>query len=337
MTQYNRLDLSRLPGYDCFCKIEIWPNASCVCGGIRKNESTPADTESSKKETRTIKLQTKPNPEMKKPFCKFCYNRRRPSSEFKSHFTKSGPEFGAKIVCPLLLQQQCARCGEIGHTPTRCKSEHYLRDTANYPENPKSYMFGLSALEHPESWQHPIPPALQARHAEWEEQNVKPSRVWIIMSGDHTRYTNDFSLCYGGPNWISFSSKPRTVYEKDVEMRYTWMRSHFRTEAQLEAATSLWFSKMHSRPTLIDFITKESGSLNSAGSDDGPDISHYRAAEAEVIAAAERTNKVAAIVSKSMVSGGSGSGSGQDITPEDIRAIIRKYVVKSPSRTLADA
>jgi hypothetical protein len=111
------------------------------------------------------------------------------------------------------------------------------------------------------------------------------------------------------------------------------------TEAQIEKATSLWFSKMQTRPKLVDFITEASGRLNSAGSDDGPDIYHYRAAEAEVIAAAEQTNKVAAIVSKSMVSGGSGGGmgSGQDITPEDIRAIIRKYVVKAPTRTLAEA
>jgi len=346
MTQYNRLDFSRLPGYECFCKIESWPNASCVCGGIRKNENAESTTdpaaakESPKKETRTIKIQTKPNPVMKKQFCKFCYNRRRPSSEFKSHFTKSGPEFGAKIVCPLLLQQQCARCGEIGHTPARCKSEHYLRDAENYPANPQSYMFSLSTLEHPEIWQHPIPPALQARHAEWEEQNVKTSRAWIIMSGDHSRYTNDFSLCYGGPNWVSFSEKPKTAYEQLVEMKYIWMRSHFRTEAQIEKATSLWFSKMQTRPKLVDFITEASGRLNEAERYDSPDISHYKAAEAEVIAAAERTNKVAAIVSKSMVSSGGGaggSGSGQDITQEDIRAIIRKYVVKAPTRTIADA
>jgi len=207
-TEYTRLDFSRLPRY----KIEK--------GQLVPNPASTVDLAPENKH-RSCKIQTKPNFVMKKPFCKFCYNRRRPASEFKSHFTKAGPEFGAKIVCPLLLAQQCARCGEIGHTPKMCKSEVGLCSDPNFEESAAYY---ISGLETPESWQHPIPSALQAMHAQWEAENVPTSRVWIMMSGDHRQYTNDCFICYGGPNWVSFDTKPKTYYEKMVEMKYSWLR-----------------------------------------------------------------------------------------------------------------
>ena len=223
-TIYKRLDFSRLPKYDCVC---IGSCNRCVCGGQKGIDEVTKD-ELSFNTTHSIKTQTRP--QQKKTFCKFCYNRRRPASEFKSHFTKSGPEFGAKVVCPLLLQQQCARCGEIGHTPKMCTSEHFLRDSANFFENPTYLHFHYGRLSTPIYWQHPIPPALQDKHAQFEEAQVKTSRLWIMMSGDHSRYTNDLYLCEGGPNWIPFSEKPKTEYEVFVMQKYSWIRRHFISE-----------------------------------------------------------------------------------------------------------
>ena len=220
---YRELDFSRLPNYQCLCHPNI---GGCVCGGLSKKKPNDQTT------TTTTTKMTQTKKQQKKTFCKFCYNRRRPASEYKSHFTKSGPDFGAKVVCPLLLKQQCARCGEIGHTPKMCKSEHYIRSGANFPENPKYIDFNLFTLERPHSWQHPIPPALQERHTAWVNENVKTSRVMIMMSGDHTEYTNDFYLCYG-PNWVSFSKTTKTEYEKIVESQYSWMCRHFHTEQQI--------------------------------------------------------------------------------------------------------
>jgi len=271
-------------------------------------------TEYIEKKPHDKKIQTK-TPKKIRTFCKFCYNRRRPSSEYKSHFTKSGPEFGAKIVCPLLLQQQCARCGEIGHTPKMCKSEHYLRTDPNLPENPPYHYFEFGALDQPERWQHPIPPALQAKHVEWEQKNVATSRVWIMMSGDHSRYTNDFALCYGGPNWVSFDLKPKTTYEKNVEYKYSWMRRHFQTESQLEIATTSYANRMlAAHTTSADFISKESVNDRRVYTDEevrAADISRCKAAEAEVLAKRQEKCRVP----------------GRDILPEDIRDIIRKYTV----------
>lgn len=230
--KYKVLNFALLPQkYDCVC--ENTTNElgfRCFCDGIQKQTqekvSSAVVTESQETLRESKGVQTK-KPQIKKKFCTFCYNRRRPAIEYKSHFVKSGPEFGAKIVCPLLLSQQCARCGEIGHTPKMCKSKDYLRSHRGFPENPKYIDFHIDSLTKPMSWLHPIPPALQDVHRKYENEFVKTSRVWILMSGDHTKYTEDFYLCEGGPNWVPYSVKPKTEYETMVIYHYKWMRQHF--------------------------------------------------------------------------------------------------------------
>ena len=223
--QYKRLDFSRLPGYYCICRSSfVGGNVNfCCCRGKKQLEEK---THIPNQKLCSVKTQTKP--QQKKVFCKFCYHRRRPASEYKSHFTKSGPEFGAKVVCPLLLQQKCARCGELGHTPKMCKSEHYLRIHANSPENPDYTTFFLQDLNAPRLWQHPIPPALQSIHEKYEEEEVKPSRRWIMMTGDHREYTHDFYMVdIEKPDCDPYSERPETEYELLVKSHYLWMCRNF--------------------------------------------------------------------------------------------------------------
>lgn len=217
MTEHTNqavLDFSRLPKY------------KIINGSVVKYEEPQTSAAQERTNHRKMQTQTKKNVQMSKPFCTFCFNRRRPSSEFKSHFTKTGPEFGAKIVCPLLLSQQCAKCGEIGHTPKYCKSAHSLCCSAN----PEQDFFDNcpSRLDMPELWQQPIPPALQSKHQEYVDKFVKTSRVWITMSGDHSEYTPNFALCEGGEYWIPYELKPRTQYEDIVIQHYNWMRRNIK-------------------------------------------------------------------------------------------------------------
>ena len=234
---YRRLDMARLPPY----RLERIPHADLEFGcpiqfknvWNDETEAQKAADEEKADMTRTVtrRTQTK-STKMRRPFCKFCHQRKQSLAVCKSHYTKSGPEFGSKITCPLLLQQQCARCGEIGHTPKYCKSEHWLKtdpcETSSY-RNPLGIdWFHLSELadDRISHWQKPIPPALQKRHEAYEERYVKSSRIWIEMTGDHKHYTNDFRLIMildGSDDW--FHVRPRTEYENKVQEHYEWMRT----------------------------------------------------------------------------------------------------------------
>ena len=238
---YKRLDMTQLPQYKLERMTLNWSYDGPYTYRNIYNADTAAEDAAaelskitgSQKMTRTLSTQTK-STKMRRPFCKYCRDRGFPLKECKTHFTKSGPEFGSKITCPHLLKQQCARCGEIGHTPKHCQSPHWLKTDpcqirADYnPGSPFRFQgFFLDKLEEREMkrWQRPIPPALQAKHDAYVEQFVKPSRVWIEMTGDHTKYTDDYVLCQGGPQFTPFSMIPHTEYELYVEEHYKWMRT----------------------------------------------------------------------------------------------------------------
>ena len=242
--KYRRLDMAQLPPY----RLERIPAAELKktvpgwgfgCQIRFKNvwdyEKEAKDAEEKQKadlaRPATRRTQTK-STKMRRPFCKFCMQRGFPLKDCKSHYTKSGPEFGSKITCPALLQQQCARCGEIGHTPNYCKSEHWLNtdpcQISSYRDPLSFEWFKLMDLEDARItfWQKPIPPALQKRHEEYEEKCVKPSRIWIEMTGDHKHYTNDFRIVMmvrTKDDW--FDVTPRTEYEDMVQRHYEWMRA----------------------------------------------------------------------------------------------------------------
>ena len=49
-------------------------------------------------------------------YCKVCHDAGRPKSEYTSHFVKDKKGPGGKVVCPLLLNQECRYCHKKGHT-----------------------------------------------------------------------------------------------------------------------------------------------------------------------------------------------------------------------------
>ena len=53
-------------------------------------------------------------------YCKVCHDAGRPHSEYTSHFVKDKKGPDGKVVCPLLLNQECRYCHEKGHTPKEC-------------------------------------------------------------------------------------------------------------------------------------------------------------------------------------------------------------------------
>lgn len=243
--KYRRLDMAQLPPFrldrippsDLRRTVPSWDHSyRTKFKNVWDDEAEAKLVEDEQKaylaRTQSRNTQTK-STNMRRRFCKFCQHRGFPLAVCKTHYTKSGPEFGSRITCPALLQQQCARCGEIGHTPKYCQSEHWLKTDPCQISSHRNCLsmdwFNLGMIENDYNiyrWQKPITPALQKRHDEYEARFVKPSRIWIEMAGDHKRYTNDFRivmLLQSRNDW--FHVRPRTEYEDRVQEHYEWMRT----------------------------------------------------------------------------------------------------------------
>lgn len=78
-------------------------------------------------------------------YCKVCHDAGRSRSEYTSHFVKDKKGPCGKVVCPLLLSQECRYCHEIGHTPKECPEilaknvkrrnhEQLMRDNQKRPD-----------------------------------------------------------------------------------------------------------------------------------------------------------------------------------------------------------
>ena len=52
------------------------------------------------------------------PFCKICYDAKRPG--YDTHFIRSSPRPDGVVVCPYLLSLNCVFCGQSGHTISYC-------------------------------------------------------------------------------------------------------------------------------------------------------------------------------------------------------------------------
>lgn len=246
---YSPLDMSRLPPYrlvrlmnDDKCRFRfnnVWDEETERKIAADKQAAQIARANTRETQTKSTK--------MRRPFCKFCMDRGFPLKQCKTHYTKSSPEFGATITCPELLKQQCGRCGEYGHTPTYCKSEFWLktdpRKITTPPKNLKDHFYPFMINEENiKDWQQPIPPGFQEAFDAYQEKYVKTSRVWIEMTGDHTKYTNNYRLCchFDPKNgYESFSVRPETHYEIFVQYHYKWMRIiDFEPNVKATATTS---------------------------------------------------------------------------------------------------
>ena len=76
------------------------------------------------------------------PFCKFCFDRKQSEEVYTSHFVKDQPGPNGKVVCPLLLAQQCANCGQHGHVTSRCSKSRSNRNDRRRRSKPSGNKLG---------------------------------------------------------------------------------------------------------------------------------------------------------------------------------------------------
>ena len=107
-----------------------------------------------------------------KRFCKFCWDRGRPTSECFSHYVKDKKGPTGQIVCPILLKEECMRCGMVGHTPRYCNSTDPVL-TRDNPTGDRTKCTSFLRTIDCEYWIEPIPDHMRIRYLEWKVNEKK--------------------------------------------------------------------------------------------------------------------------------------------------------------------
>ena len=92
---------------------------------------------------------TKSYQQTKTPFCKICYDAKRPG--YDTHFIRSSPGPDGVVVCPYLLSLNCVFCGQSGHTISYCtlkSQENSIKSRENKsPTNIKKSVCYIEGFE----------------------------------------------------------------------------------------------------------------------------------------------------------------------------------------------
>jgi len=107
-----------------------------------------------------------------KRFCKFCWDRGRPTSECFSHYVKDQKGPTGQIVCPILLEEECMRCGLIGHTPRYCNSTNPVL-TLDNPTGDRTKCTSFLRTIDCGLWIEPIPDHMRAKYLKWKINEKK--------------------------------------------------------------------------------------------------------------------------------------------------------------------
>jgi len=55
-----------------------------------------------------------------KPFCRVCFDAKKPESEYTSHFVRKTKDPNSEPTCPIILATECRYCHKLGHTISKC-------------------------------------------------------------------------------------------------------------------------------------------------------------------------------------------------------------------------
>lgn len=122
-------------------------------------------------------------------YCKVCHDAGRPRHEYTSHFVKDKKGPDGKVVCPLLLNQECRYCHEKGHTPKQCplikakeaKRREYQKQEREYRSGPDADGFrAICSHRHTGRCHHQAKKTRRAAHEALTAQ-LKPINMFAAL------------------------------------------------------------------------------------------------------------------------------------------------------------
>lgn len=176
-------------------------------------------------------------------YCKVCHDAGRPRHEYTSHFVKDKKGPDGKVVCPLLLNQECRYCHEKGHTPKQCplikakeaKRREYQKQEREYRSRPDSNGFrAVCSHRHTGPCQHQAPKTRRAAH-EALTAKLKPTNLFAAFcesssDEEESKTSDDFPTLTSQPaapavvvpsepeltGWAMLAAKPAAAQPKHV-------------------------------------------------------------------------------------------------------------------------
>ena len=172
----------------------------------------------------------------KKPFCKVCFDAKKPESEYTSHYVRSRPDQNGNTVvtCPILAATECRYCFKFGHTIKFC---NVLEEKKKRDNKDKSVAIRNQKAAERNAV---VPVALQRDNAIYagkyaslyeEEEEVKPN---IVVADENFPTLNKKQVSFEATpnnNWASIAAKPAAPVAKPVAKPATVQKAQARSWA----------------------------------------------------------------------------------------------------------
>lgn len=174
---------------------------------------------------------------VKKPFCKVCFDAKKPESEYTSHYVRSRPDLNGNtiVTCPILAATECRYCFKFGHTIKFC---NVLEEKKKKDNKDKS-----TAIRNQKAAERNavVPVALKRDNAIYagkfaslcdeEEEVVKPN---VLVANNDFPTLNNKQVNFeatSNNNWASVASKPAAPLVKPAAKPVTVQKVQARSWA----------------------------------------------------------------------------------------------------------
>ena len=172
----------------------------------------------------------------KKPFCKVCFDAKKPESEYTNHYVRSRPDQNGNtiVTCPILAATECRYCFKFGHTIKFC---NVLEEKKKRDNKEKSVAIRNQKAAERNAV---VPVALKRDNAIYagqyaslyeEEEEVKPN---VVVADENFPTLNKKQVSFEATpnnNWASIAAKPAAPVAKPAAKPATVQKAQARSWA----------------------------------------------------------------------------------------------------------